>query len=98
MFEHVPNDLPRGAPLVVALHGCTQSAGEFGDGSGWAGLADRLRFALLLPQQQEANNADLCFDGFRDRMTAGTGARRPRSGPWSTGWRPTTAWTGDASS
>src|SRR4051794_28471403 len=66
MFEHVPDGLARGASLVVALHGCTQSAREFGDDSGWAGLAERRRFALLLPQQQEANNADLCFDWFRD--------------------------------
>src|SRR4051794_31909903 len=66
MFEHVPDGLPPRSPLVVALHGCTQAA-EFGDDSGWTGLAGRLRFALLLPQQREANNGDLCFDWFRDR-------------------------------
>ena len=66
MFEYVPDGLPPGSPLVVALHGCTQSAKEFGDDSGWAGLAERYRFALLLPEQQEANNEDLCFDWFRD--------------------------------
>src|SRR3954465_8976883 len=66
MFEHVPDGLPPRSPLVVALHGCTQAAREFGDDSGWTGLAECLRFALLLPQQQEANDADLCFDWFRD--------------------------------
>jgi poly(3-hydroxybutyrate) depolymerase len=65
MFEHVPDRLPAGAPLVVALHGCSQKAELFDDESGWAGLADRLGFALLLPQQQAANNPDLCFNFFR---------------------------------
>jgi poly(3-hydroxybutyrate) depolymerase len=66
MFEHVPDDLPPGAPLVVALHGCTQSAAGFDDASGWADLAERLRFALVLPQQSAANNRDLCFNFFQD--------------------------------
>jgi poly(3-hydroxybutyrate) depolymerase len=64
MFEHVPNALPPGSPLVVALHGCTQSATGFDDESGWADLAERLRFALVLPQQRAANNRDLCFNFF----------------------------------
>jgi poly(3-hydroxybutyrate) depolymerase len=64
MLERVPERMPAGAPLVVALHGCTQDAEGFGEASGWAGLADRLGFALLLPQQQAANNRDLCFNFF----------------------------------
>jgi poly(3-hydroxybutyrate) depolymerase len=65
MFLHLPPDgLPAGSPLVTALHGCTQTAAAFGEASGWAGLADRYRFALLLPQQETANNADRCFDFF----------------------------------
>jgi poly(3-hydroxybutyrate) depolymerase len=66
MFEHVPDRLPAGAPLVVALHGCGQKAALFDDESGWAGLADRLGFVLLLPQQQAANNPDLCFNFFEE--------------------------------
>src|SRR4051812_4908882 len=31
MFKYVPDGLPAGAPLVVALHGCTQSATKFDD-------------------------------------------------------------------
>lgn len=64
MFAYVPDGLPQGAPLVVALHGCTQTARDFDDESGWTELADRYRFALLLPQQQAANNRDLCFNFF----------------------------------
>lgn len=64
MFEYVPDGLQAGAPLVVALHGCTQGALAFDDESGWTELADRLRFALLLPEQTEANNARRCFNWF----------------------------------
>ena len=98
MFEHVPDGLPPRSPLVVALHGCTQSATEFGDDSGWAGLAERQRFALLLPQQREANNADLCFDWFRDNDNRRGRGEAPRSGRWSTGRWPTKGWTRGASS
>ncbi|TPG60441.1 esterase [Roseomonas nepalensis] len=64
MMVHVPADLPRGAPLVVALHGCTQTAAAYDHGCGWSSLADRLGFAVLLPEQQRANNASLCFNWF----------------------------------
>jgi poly(3-hydroxybutyrate) depolymerase len=64
MFVLVPDDLPPGAPLVVALHGCTQSAAGFDDESGWAGLAKRYGFALLLPEQRSENNRSLCFNFF----------------------------------
>jgi poly(hydroxyalkanoate) depolymerase family esterase len=64
MFEHVPADLPRNAPLVVALHGCGQSAAAYDAEPGWQMLADRWHFALLLPQQESANNASRCFNWF----------------------------------
>src|SRR3954452_5920960 len=63
-FKYVPDGLPAGAPLVVALHGCTQSATKFDDESGWTELADHLGFALLLPEQQQANNERLCFNWY----------------------------------
>lgn len=52
------------APLVVALHGCTQTAGDYDNGSGWSKLADRQGFAVLYPEQQRANNPNLCFNWF----------------------------------
>jgi poly(hydroxyalkanoate) depolymerase family esterase len=64
MFAYAPKDLPRGAPLVVALHGCTQSAAEYDHGTGWSSLADRLGFAVIYPQQQPANNPKNCFSWF----------------------------------
>ncbi|RWK62137.1 PHB depolymerase family esterase [Mesorhizobium sp.] len=61
---YVPDDLPEAAPLVVVLHGCTQTAAGYDDGSGWSQLADQEGFALLFPEQQRANNPNLCFNWF----------------------------------
>ena len=56
--------LPRHAPLVVVLHGCTQTAAGYDHGSGWSQLADAYGFAVLFPKQQRANNSNLCFNWF----------------------------------
>ncbi|BCG71583.1 LpqC, poly [Mesorhizobium sp. 113-1-2] len=61
---YVPENLPRGAALVVVLHGCTQTAAGYDHGSGWSRLAEEEGFAVLLPEQQRANNANLCFNWF----------------------------------
>lgn len=63
-FYHVPAGLAPGAPLVVVLHGCTQSAAGYNHNSGWSKLADERGFALLFPEQQRANNPNLCFNWF----------------------------------
>ncbi len=70
MFVHVPERLPPGAPLVVALHGCSQTAAEYDRGSGWSALAGRLGFVLLYPEQQPANNPKNCFSWFLPGDTA----------------------------
>jgi poly(hydroxyalkanoate) depolymerase family esterase len=54
MFVYVPESVrtsraPR--PLVVALHGCAMTAEDYFLPTGWAQLAERWGFALLLPQQ-----------------------------------------------
>jgi poly(hydroxyalkanoate) depolymerase family esterase len=51
-------------PLVVVLHGCTQTAESYDHGSGWTELAEKKGFALLFPEQRHANNANLCFNWF----------------------------------
>ncbi|MGR8006974.1 extracellular catalytic domain type 1 short-chain-length polyhydroxyalkanoate depolymerase [Streptomyces hypolithicus] len=74
MFRYVPDELPAGRPLVVAMHGCTQSAAAFDSETGWATWADRWGFALLLPQQQPANNGNSCFNWFESvDITRGSG-------------------------
>lgn len=69
MFKYVPAGLPTAAPLVVALHGCAQGAASYDAESGWQMLADRWHFALLLPQQQSANNSSSCFNWFESGDT-----------------------------
>ena len=79
MFTYLPDGLPNGAPLVVVLHGCKQTARDYGEGAGWMELADRLGLALLLPEQKgpaggaaggfslaalDSNNALGCFNWF----------------------------------
>lgn len=63
-LSYVPQDLDAGAPLVVVLHGCTQSASSYNRGAGWTSAADEHGFALLFPEQQRANNSNLCFNWF----------------------------------
>lgn len=61
---YLPPKLSAGAPLVVVLHGCTQTASGYDLGTGWSTLAERHGFAVLFPEQQRANNANLCFNWF----------------------------------
>lgn len=70
MFKFVPPGLPANAPLVVAMHGCSQSAASYDVETGWQMLAQRWQFALLLPQQQSANNSSTCFNWFEAGDTA----------------------------
>ena len=64
MHIHIPARLAATPPLVVALHGCGQSAAEYAVGAGWSKLADHLGFVVLYPEQQSANNPKGCFSWF----------------------------------
>jgi feruloyl esterase len=64
MLVHAPEALATRPALVVVLHGCTQTAQAFDEGSGWSTLADHHGFALLYPEQKSANNANTCFSWF----------------------------------
>ena len=64
MFKYLPSALPANSPLIVALHGCKQSASAYDTETGWVGIADTTKSALLLPQQQSANNFNMCFNWF----------------------------------
>ena len=65
MLTYAPPGLRPGAPLVVVLHGCGQTAEKIAVGAGWTDLADRRGFALLCPEQIRANNRGRCFNWFR---------------------------------
>ncbi len=64
MYEYAPANLPSGAPLVVAMHGCTQTANDYYADSGWQKYADLWGFALVFPQTSSANNSLSCFSWF----------------------------------
>jgi poly(3-hydroxybutyrate) depolymerase len=59
MFSYIPPGLQDGCPLVVVLHGCTQTAASYDLGAGWSTLAERFGFALLLPEQQWFQSGDI---------------------------------------
>ncbi len=63
MYKHAPATMPANAPLVVVLHGCTQSAAAY-DGTGWESLAELLKFYVVFPEQQSSNNQNTCFNWF----------------------------------
>jgi poly(hydroxyalkanoate) depolymerase family esterase len=60
-FTYAPASVGSGAPLVVVLHGCTQTASGLLT-TGIVELADERGLVLLLPQQKSANNPMTCFN------------------------------------
>ena len=74
MLTYVPSRMAEDRALVVVLHGCGQTAAGYNYGAGWSTLADRYGFALLLPEQQRANNPNGCFNWFEpDDTRRGSG-------------------------
>lgn len=65
MLAYAPPNLTKGAPLVVVLHGCTQTAANYDLHSGWTALAEDRGFAVLYPEQVRANNPMNCFNWFQ---------------------------------
>ena len=62
---YIPTDLPAGAPLVVVLHGCKQTAAAYDEGAGWSEIAEQCGVALLFPEQRRTNNWTLGFNWFK---------------------------------
>src|ERR1700761_1208132 len=74
MFRYLPKGVKAGAPLVVVLHGCGQTASGYDAGTGWSVLAAELGFALLGPEQKAGNNPNTCFNWFNpEEITRGEG-------------------------
>ena len=62
---YIPKNFPKNGPLVVVLHGSTQSPESYDYGSGWSALADECGIALLFPGQRRTNNALGSFNFFK---------------------------------
>lgn len=63
MMLYVPSRPAANAPLVVALHGCTQAAADM-ERTGWSTLAEERGFYVVYPQQTSSNNGATCFRWF----------------------------------
>ena len=61
MYEYVPASLPAMRPLVLVLHGCSQTAASM-EAAGWNKLADQFKFTVVYPEQATANNPVRCFN------------------------------------
>lgn len=65
-YIYVPKSISneKNVPLVVALHGCSQTAHNIAEETGWNTLAEKHGFIVLYPEQKIANNASRCFNWF----------------------------------
>jgi len=63
-YKPINNDMK--VPLVVALHGCVQTANEIAEQSGWNTLADANNFMVIYPQQKVENNLNKCFNWYEN--------------------------------
>lgn len=68
-YQYAPRDTGPRAPLVVVLHGCTETAADY-TAAGWNELAERWKFYVVYPEQQTANNRSRCFNWFEPGDTA----------------------------
>jgi len=71
MYSCVPEDLATSSALVVALHGCGQTARDFDRATGWSELGRQHGFAVLFPEQKCDNNPQNCFNWFVERHICG---------------------------
>ncbi|GAB7029235.1 hypothetical protein JCM4914_06960 [Streptomyces platensis subsp. malvinus] len=65
MYVYRPPQLPSYPAVVVALHGCTQSAQLYADNSGLTTFADRYGFLLVFAETTSSNNPSRCFNWFQ---------------------------------
>lgn len=63
---YVPANRPDGPmPLIVMLHGCTQSAEDFATGTGMNVLAEEFGCLIAYPAQPSGANTQKCWNWFR---------------------------------
>lgn len=69
MYVYRPATLSANPAVVVALHGCSQSAQIYADNAGLTEFADRHGFLLVFPEQTSTNNSSKCFNWFQPTDT-----------------------------
>ncbi|WP_375409074.1 alpha/beta hydrolase family esterase [uncultured Methylobacterium sp.] len=64
---YVPKGTAPNSPLVVMLHGCSQSPDDFAAGTAMNALADELGFLVAYPGQSGRANGQKCWNWFEPR-------------------------------
>jgi poly(hydroxyalkanoate) depolymerase family esterase len=67
MFLFEPSSPTVDMPLVIALHGCTQTAGDMAELTEWNKLAETYGFCVVYPEQSTGNNISRCFNWFQTK-------------------------------
>jgi poly(hydroxyalkanoate) depolymerase family esterase len=77
-FVYTPKNYQVGTPvpLIVMLHGCTQTPLDFAAGTQMNQLAEQYNFIVAYPQQTSIYNAALCWNWF-DRANQFRGSGEP---------------------
>jgi poly(hydroxyalkanoate) depolymerase family esterase len=73
---YVPSGYKAGTavPMVVALHGCTETDDVYRQLSGWDRLAEAKKFIVVFPKQSSSRNYQTCWNWFRQSdMKRGSG-------------------------
>ncbi len=83
-------------PLIVMLHGCTQTPTDFAAGTQMNALADQDQFIVVYPQQTSSNNSLSCWNWFQPADQArGSGEPAIIAGIVQTVEQTTSQWTID---
>ena len=75
-FVYTPSNYRAGiaVPLIVMLHGCSQTATDFASGTQMNQLAEKYNFIVAYPQQLSIYNPSLCWNWFNPAdQVRGTG-------------------------
>jgi len=83
-------------PLIVMLHGCTQTPTDFAAGTQMNALADQDQFIVVYPQQTSTYNSEECWNWFQTAdQTRGSGEPAIIAGIVQTVEQTTSQWTID---